>query len=71
MTKESNLIYSILKEHFQAFQLVAFDLEGEKVAFSNYETPVQGCALAEAMRSVVNQYTQVPEVWVRNMENEE
>jgi hypothetical protein len=65
---ERYLIFNLLKEHFQAFSLVGFDLEGNKVNMADYETPIQGHALAEANRADLNENAQAPEVWVRNLE---
>jgi len=56
----------ILKEHFQAFVLVGFDLDGKVVRICDYETPVQGHALDSAIRCECNENCQAPEVWIRN-----
>ena len=71
MTEEELIrLRTILKEHLQSFCLVGFDLQGKLVRSCDYETQIQGMAIAEAIRSEVNQNTQAQEVWVRNAETE-
>jgi len=66
-TKKMPLVGAILKEHFQAYVLIAFDLDGNAVRFCDYETEIQALALAEAVKTELNQRSQAQEVWVRNL----
>jgi len=67
---EKRLVFRILKEHFQAFMVVGFDLDGEKISYTDYETQIQGHALSAAVRAEVNEHAQAPEVYVRNLDTE-
>ena len=60
-------IASMLKEHFQCHILIGFTLEGAAIRYCDYETDVQSHALDSAMRTELNENTQAPEVWVRNI----
>ena len=62
---------AILKEHLQSYILLGFDLEGNFVRGCDFETELQGMAIAEAVRCERNQNAQAPEVWVRNYKKTE
>lgn len=71
-TKMSNKqLSAILKEHFQAYVLLGFTMEGKAVRYCDYETDVQAHAIGNALRSEANQNCQAPEVWVRNLEGDD
>jgi len=66
--KVSKFVRSMLKENFQSFILVGFNLEGEAVRYCDYETDVQSHAVSNAIRVEVNENCQALEVYVRNLE---
>jgi len=69
--QELNRLRGILKEHFQSFVFLGFDLEGEKIRMCDWETEVQGYAISSLVKEEDNCNTAAPEVWVRNMEDAE
>ena len=69
--KSDKVLSALLKEHYQSFILVAFDLKGNKVRHCDYETDLQGYAIQAALQVELNQHSPAPEVWVRNMVKED
>jgi len=64
-------ITGMLREHFQAYIVVGFGMDGEKYRYCQYKTSLQAAAIEQAVRSELNQHAPAPEVWVRNMNPEE
>lgn len=65
--EDLELLRRLLKEHLQAFVLIGFDLAGNQVRACEFETKIQGYAIAEAIRSELNCNAQALEVFVRNL----
>jgi len=69
--QDRNRLMNILKEHFQAFTIVGFDLDGRSILHTDYETDIQAHALTNRLSEYLREKGPATEVFVRNNESDE